>query len=78
MARGNKPRISNDTSESRMVTWRIPGNLHKLLIEVTNYLGMSHNRFLTEQMTVKLHELKTKIDETEAKKNKDEQSGKTN
>ena len=67
MARGSKPRVSNDTSESRMVTWRIPGNLHKLLIEVTDYLGMSHNRYLTEVMTVKLHEIKDKIDATKAK-----------
>ncbi len=62
MPRGNKPRISQDTSEERMVTWRISGNLHKLLTKVTNYLDMSHNRFLTEVMTVKLHELASKID----------------
>ena len=69
MARGSEPRISSDPSEERMVTWRLSGNLHKLLIEVSTYLGMSHNRYLTEVMTVKLHEMKNKIDETEAKKN---------
>lgn len=62
MPRGNEPRISEDTSEERMVTWRISGDLHKLLTKVTKYLGMSHNRFITEVMTVKLHEVSTKID----------------
>ena len=62
MVRGNKPRVSQDTSEERMVTWRISGELHKLLTKVTNYMNMSHNRFITEVMTVKLHEVATKID----------------
>jgi len=69
MARGSKPRVSSDPSEERMVTWRLSGNLHKLLIEVSTYLGMSHNRYLTEVMTIKLHEIKDKIDEVEVKKN---------
>jgi hypothetical protein len=59
--RGNGPRVSNDPSEDRMVTWRISGDLHKLLVKVTNYLNISHNRFLTEVMRVKLHEVNDKI-----------------
>lgn len=72
--RGNKPRVSNDPSEDRMVTWRISGDLHKLLTKVTNYLGMSHNRFLTEVMTVKLHEVNTKIDKMKEEKKEQQES----
>lgn len=60
--RGNKPRVSENLSEERMVTLRMSGNLHKLLTKVTNYLNMSHNRFIIELLTVKLHEVESKID----------------
>ena len=62
MPRGNKPRVSQNLSEERMVTVRMSGSLHRLLTKVTNYLNMSHNRFIIELLTVKLHEVETKID----------------
>lgn len=62
MPKGNKPRISQEPSEERMVTWRISGDLHRLLTKVTRYLNMSHNRFVTEVMTVKLHEVNARIE----------------
>lgn len=61
MPRGNKPRIS-DPTEERMVTVRMSGRLHNLLTKVTNYLNMSHNRFIIELLTVKLNEVAEKID----------------
>ena len=61
MPRGNKPRIS-DPTEERMVTLRMSGKLHNLLTKVTSYLNMSHNRFIIELLTVKLHEVEAKID----------------
>ena len=69
MPRGNKPRIS-DPSEERMVTLRMSGKLHNLLTKVTSYLNMSHNRFIIELLTVKLHEVEAKIDKVDELKSK--------
>jgi len=57
MTRGHKPRKSLP-NETRVITWRINGELHNLLIRVCKqFSGMSHNRLITEIMQAKLYEL---------------------
>lgn len=68
MARGSPPRISEDPKEERMVTWRVPGDIHRLLVRVTGSLHISHNRFITEIMVVKLKELERKLDAEQSKR----------
>ena len=65
---GNQPRLSTDLEEERVVYLRIKGELFNLLCEVTDYLDISHNRFIIQTMTSDLNKLKDKIDKEKKKK----------
>ncbi len=65
MVRGNKPKISNDPREGRMLVLRIPGALHTLIAKAAGQLRISMNQYVLETMRARLNK-----EDTEPKSDK--------
>jgi len=55
MVRGNKPKISTDPREERMLVLRVPGALHALIAKKAAELRISMNQYIVETLRARIN-----------------------